>query len=432
MQKKYTKITSHTARPEQTCPAGIRKNSAAWAPAALVASTLLFTATEASAFLGDSLELFVAETVAHDDNVFKLSGDRDPRTAIGSSSKGDTYYTTQFGANLDMTVSRQRFIAGASLNETRYQSFSQLNFHGHDAQARWLWQAGDKWNGQLGYTEARTLASLSNVQSGTINTFAPDALTARRTFGTANYLITPSWQVTAGLAQTEQRNSETTRQINNADVASGNVDLYYISRADNKIGLSLRQENGRMPVHQQINGVAYDNSYDQHSAGIVTDWNITAKSHLLARIDQVRRTHRELGQRDWDGTTAHLTYDWRTTEAFTLTAEAQRDIGNLEETNTSLVLIKGVALRPTLVLSEKTRVSALADYSIRDYVTDPFVALGNPTRSDTVRTLGAVLSYTPLAKLLIQVTGQHQSRTSNYQFGDYKSNYISIKARYAF
>ena len=57
------------------------------------------------------------------------------------------------------------------------------------------------------------------------------------------------------------------------------LDLYYISRADNKIGLSLRQENGRMPVHQQINGVAYDNSYDQHSAGVVTDWNITGNGN---------------------------------------------------------------------------------------------------------------------------------------------------------
>lgn len=432
MQKKYTRVLSNASRHDRATSAGSHKKHGAWAPAALVASTLLLTATDASAFLGDSLELFVAETVAHDDNVFKLSNNLDPRTTIGSSSKSDTFYTTQFGANLDTTVSRQRFIANASLNQTRYQSFSQLNFDGYDAQARWLWQAGDQWNGQLGYSEVKSLASLSNVLSGNINSFTADALTTRRTFGTANYLITPSWQVTAGLAQTEQRNSDTIRQINNADVASANVDLYYISRAENKVGLSLREENGRMPVRQQINGVGYDNSYDQHSAGVVTDWNITVKSHLLARIDQVQRIHRELGQRDWDGTTAHLTYDWRTTEAFTLTAEAQRDIGNLEETNTSLVLIKGVALRPTLVLSEKTRVSALADYSIRDYVTDPFVALGSPTRSDTVHTLGATLSYTPLAKLLIQLTGLHQTRTSNYQFGDYKSNYVSIKARYAF
>lgn len=425
-------MPSGATRHDQNPQSRHRKGHGAWAPTALLASVLLLSATDASAFFGDTVQLFVAETVTHDDNVFRISKDLDPRTFLGSSSTADTYTTSQFGANLDLTVSRQRFLATTSWGQTHYQRFSRLDFDSHDLQGSWLWQLGDQWNGQLGYIETKTLASLSNVQSGVINPLTVNPLTTQRTFGTANYLITPNWLLEAGLAQTEQHNGDFTRQINDANVSNADLTFNYVSNASNKLGVSLRQENGHMPNRQLIGGTAYDNSYDQHSTGLVTDWSVTAKSNLKARIDWVQRNFKDLTQRNWDGTTTHLTYNWKTTEALTVIAEAQRDIGSLEETHTSLVLIKGLNLRPSLALSEKTRVSALVDYSTRDYLTDPISALGAPVRSDRVHIVGATLSYTPLAKLLIEVAGQHESRTSNIAFGDYKANFVNIKARLAF
>src|SRR6266850_3236922 len=134
--------------------------------AAIIVAGVLVPVTDAVALWDDKLELFVAETLTRDDNVFRISSGLDPAAAVGSSSRGDTYSTTSFGFNLDVPVSRQRFQGGVTWNNTRYDRFTILNLDGHQARGIWLWQVGNDISGQLGYTENLILASLANVQSG--------------------------------------------------------------------------------------------------------------------------------------------------------------------------------------------------------------------------------------------------------------------------
>jgi len=67
----------------------------------------------AQAQAGDAAKItpFVEETVTTDDNVFRISNQVDPLTAIGSPSRGDTYRTTSVGLSADVPVSLQRFRA---------------------------------------------------------------------------------------------------------------------------------------------------------------------------------------------------------------------------------------------------------------------------------------------------------------------------------
>jgi len=158
-------------------------------------------ATSANALWGDRLELFVAEAVTHDDNVFRISSQSDPAAVLGSPSKGDTYRTTSFGFNLDVPVSRQRFLGGLTLNNTNSTAFTVLNFDGHDGRAVWQWQIGNELSGQLGYTETLALASLANIQSG-VQSSTPQSLKAQRTFFNAGYRVTPRWELPRRSKQT--------------------------------------------------------------------------------------------------------------------------------------------------------------------------------------------------------------------------------------
>ena len=134
--------------------------------AAIVVAGVLVPVTDAVALWDDKLELFAAQTLTRDDNVFRISSGLDPAAALGSSSKGDTSSTTSLGFNLDVPESRQRFQGGVTWNKTRYDRFTVLNWDGHQGQGIWLWQVGNDISGQLGYTETFALASLANVQSG--------------------------------------------------------------------------------------------------------------------------------------------------------------------------------------------------------------------------------------------------------------------------
>ncbi len=394
-----------------------------------VAAGLLALSSNASALLDDKLQVFASETVTRDDNIFRLS-DSDPRLIAGTTERSDTYKTTTVGFSADVPVSRQRFQAGLSWNKNTYNRFSDLDNTGRNGMARWLWQVGNNWSGQLGYNESAALTSFSDFLVGVP---IVDRLTVKRGYFDAGYMVTPSWQVQLGLADETRRNSETLRQVNDVDLQDRGVTVNYIAPDANKIGINVQQQDGSFPNREPVAGLFVDNRYVQRSVGVVTDWTITGKSHLAARIDRVNRDYDEFSQRNFEGTTYRALYDWKATGKFTLSALAHREISTNEASQTSFVLVRGVALRPSLEVTDKIKVAAIADYSVREYLGDAGFVLGTLRgETDRVHTYGATVSYQVLRTLSLLFSGQHQTRSSNVPLGDYKDNVYSITARLAF
>jgi hypothetical protein len=160
----------------------------------IIAAAILAPVTDAVALWNDRLELFAAETVTRDSNVFRLSGASDPATQLGTSSKADTYTTTDLGFRFDVPVSRQRFLGEWAWTENRYDQFTVLDFSGNRGKAAWQWQAGNDLSGELGYAQTRSLASLSNVQSG-VQISTPNPIHKRNAYFNGIYLLTPRWRL---------------------------------------------------------------------------------------------------------------------------------------------------------------------------------------------------------------------------------------------
>lgn len=373
-----------------------------------------------SAAPDDKIDLYVAQRVTTDDNIFRVANNR----------QDDTYSTTTAGFNVDKTVSRQRFLIGASLDLVRYRQLTALNHLGRNARALWLWQQGNEWSGQLGYAERKSLASFSNIPGRSTNN-----LTIKRVHGDAAYLLTPSWQLQARIAEQTQRNSDQIREENDVDLRTMGMAVNYISPASTTLGVGYTQENGR-PLNRQIVGaLSYDNEYTQRAIDVHADWPITVKSHLNARLARVERDYDTLSYRDYDGTTVNVTYDWRATEKLALSVLAQRDISPDEDIQTSFVLIKGIAFRPTYRLSEKIKLIANADFSTREYLGDNGIGPNTMRgRSDRVRLLSAAVSYQPMRALTLLLSGRRESRSSDYRPTDldYTANIFNLSARFTF
>jgi len=400
---------------------------------AIAVAGLFLPATEALALWEDKLTLFAEEKATHDDNVFRISKNVDS-AAIGASSRGDTYRTTSLGFNLDAPVSRQRFQAAFARNDTRYHQLTGLDFTGHDARAMWLWQIGNDLSGQLAYTETLALASFANNQNAT-----PNPLKAQQAFFNAAYQVTPRWRLQAGGGGLEISNGDPARQNLDLDIRYADAALRYITPANTSVGLSARTEDGRYPNSPS------DNAYRQTSAGVVADWTPTGASHLSVRADRLSRRYAEVPQQDFDGNTARVQYDWKATGKFSLAAVAQRDIFPYQDIGSSFVLVKGVALRPVVNVSEKIDVSGTFDYSIRDYLGDPGLASGVPSgRIDRVRSATLTVSYRPARSLALLMSALREARSSNVVPApavpptpavlpaDYVVNVFSISARITF
>lgn len=370
---------------------------------------------------------FVEETLSTDDNVFRISKDVDPATVIGSRSRADTYRTTSFGLSADVPVSLQRFVGSLTFNSTRYQRFSALDFDGHDLRGSWLWQAGKDLRGELGFSDTYSLASFAQLLSTT-----PDQLRVRQEFVNGAWMVTPQWRLRAAGERLEQRNSNSATLFNDVNIDGFEASLSRVSATGNSIGCSARLETGHFPTLQPLGGALIDNAYRQYGAGLTLDWTLSASSHVVARADQVSRRYEQLPQRDFNGATGRAEFTWTPAGKLALTAIAQRDISRYEYTRSTLVLIKGIGVRPTWRMTAKLELSADLEALTRSYPGDPTQALGLAgERDDKVRTASALLTYHPAATVTVQASLLHEARSSNVAFGDYAANVAWINVRLA-
>jgi exopolysaccharide biosynthesis operon protein EpsL len=372
--------------------------------AVIVMGSLLMPVTKAFAVWDEKLKPFVEEKVTRDDNVFRLSKDAAPET-IGASSRGDTYRTTSLGLNLDVPVSRQRFQAAFTRNDTRYDQLTGLDFTGHEGRAVWLWQVGNEASGHLGYSESLALASFAYIQRAT-----PNPLKTQQAFYNADWLVTPRWRIQSGAIGLEQSNSEPEFRVNDVKILISDIAVSYVTPANTSVGLGVRSEGGRFPNPR---GNALDNAYSQYGVNLVAEWVPSGASRVNARAGRVSRRYGESSPRDFDGNTARIDYDWKPTGKVSLTAVAQRDISVYEDIRTSFVLVKGVTLRPTLRVTEKLEMSGNFEYSVRDYLGDPGALGGTPNRTDRVRSATATVSYRPVRALALLISAQREGRSSN-------------------
>lgn len=395
-----------------------------------MAAGILMPAMDAAALWEDRLELFVAESVTRDDNVFRLSSAQGAPTVPGSSAKGDTFRTTSVGFNFNVPVSRQSFVGGLAWNDTRYQQFTFLDLTGRAGRAVWQWQVGDALTGKLGYTETRTLASFANVQSGGVQSITPNALTTQQVFFNAGYRLTPRWELRGEASRLKQSNELVVRRVNDVTVDGAELTVSYVTPLKNKIGVSARTEQARYPIPLAVPGQLIDSDYRQQILAVVADWTLAGHSHVSARAGRVSRSYEQSSQRDFEGPTYQAAYEWKPTAKFTLTALALREISATEEVTVGYVVVKGAALRPALRLTEKFGIAGTFEYSERDYRGDPALGLGNvTTRTDKVRSAGLTASYRPLRTVTLEIALLRETRSSTAAFGDYEVNVARAGAR---
>lgn len=408
-------------------------NSAQQMRAVIAVSGLLTPATEALALLGDRIELFAAESVTHDDNVFRLSGSVDPVAVLGSSSKGDTFHTTEYGLKLDLPFSLQRFEAGITRRHTRHDRFEALDLSGYENRAIWHWQWGSWASGRLGHTRSRTLASFSSVQAGGAQSITPNFLTTRRSFASAAYRASARWQVGGELERMEQANSATQRQANDITLDSQGLTLSYTTPPGNVAGLSLRFAQGDLPNPLLVGGNPIENSYRQRSVAAFTEWHLSELSLVKAQFGRVWREHRQLPQRDFDGPTFNLSYEWRPSALLHFTVAARQDISPNEEINIGFVRARGIELRAIWQPSEMLGFGARIERSTRRYLGDPVAAAGAaPQRADRLHAMGVMASWRPTRSVTVNLAWQRESRTANVAVGDYRFNAVNLGLRIGF
>jgi len=399
---------------------------------ALVALVTATPVLEAGALWHDQISPFVSEVVTQDDNVFRLADGVSPELAIGAPSAKDVYLATTAGVAFDVPISAQRLVGEVALNRYRFDRFDELDFNGYSARAVWQWRVGQRFNGDLGHDRSESLASLSNVQSGTRST-TPNVIRTERSYVTANYDLAAHWQLRGDLRDASQHNDAIQYRANDLDARSTELTLAYVTRQTTRIGIIAQHVDGTLPNPELLGTVLLNNSYEQRSAAAFVEWQPSDHSLIKIRAGSTHRDYDVIPERNFDGSTYVASMDWHPTDNVTLTAIRQRDISPNEEINIGLVLSDGVGLHSLWNVREKATLALELERADRTYLGDAASFLGAAAPySERVRSLGTRLSLHPTKPMTIDVGWRHERRSSLTTLGSYGASIASVGFRYAF
>jgi exopolysaccharide biosynthesis operon protein EpsL len=375
------------------------------------------------ALFGDRVELWVAENVTHDSNVLRLSKNLSTLPG-GATQRGDTIYSTHFGATVNATFSQQHVTAEYNWFKSQYRNFKDFDFNGHTARADWQWVANPGFKGTLGASENQGLASFANIQSRD-----PDLVTSRSVYATGNWMATPRYRASAGLLGVQTRHSSAPRKVNDIDLVSGELGLSYVTPLDNSVGVVSRYENGRIPNGLTVGGLPFDNSYRQYGVGVMTTWIFTGHSRFDGRVEVVNRKYEQASQRNYSGPILKAQYTWTPTGKLTVLASLSRDVGPAEDIQTSFVLVTGGYVRPRWALTDKITLQGNVEYNVWQYRGDPLLGLNTEYH---VRTFGGSITYRPFPKVLLQAGINREVRTATIPLADYEVDVAFVEGRVGF
>jgi len=367
----------------------------------------------------DALHLYANVGYGHDDNLLRV-----PDNYPGfDNQRADSWWEREGGLIFDKTYSLQRISVVAKVSKFNFDHFKQLDYDGKDVQANWFWHIGNHLEGKVGYNYEQTLAPYTD--------FASDQRNLRRSrsqFAEGAWRFHSSWRVRTGFQRDKYDYELVQEQYNNRTEDASEVELDYLPRSGNTVGLVARRVKGHYPFPRQINGAFPNEDFTQDELKARVKWNVTGSSSIDALVGHTQRDQPAYGPKT-SGFTGKVNLTYQPRGKMTYTGSVWRDFAPLESTAVNYTLNNGASLGAQWDVTAKTRVNADVSAERRNYSAAPGF---NPTGDlrDSLRTGSLRATWTPRPTIQVSAGLAHQARTGSPAIGtgSFKSNSVSLSA----
>jgi exopolysaccharide biosynthesis operon protein EpsL len=375
----------------------------------MFAAALLAGEAIAAADPAEVLQLTLSAALLKDNNLYRLP-DVDPRIfGVDPDKKSDVVEQLGVRLRVDKQVSRQRFIVDGTADQNNYRKNDKLDHVSGEATARWLWEVGNPWNGEVSYSYRRYLSGFADTAANVVNLVSVNTYSFE-----GGYRPHPRWRLWAGASELDTSNSALSQTRVNIDISTALFGVDYRTPSGNSAGVQLRLAEGTHPDRVLLPGQLITNDYKDTEGSVVLDWQTGAKTHFHGRLGYLERRHREIPARDFSGLTGRAHFTWEISGKSQLRVAGWRELRTFESQTSSYVLASGVELVPTWAVTAKLSLQGTASYETRDYQGDPGIVLGIlPPRTDDVRVLRLAVVYTPIRYVETSLVLEKSSRDSN-------------------
>lgn len=374
----------------------------------------------------ENADVYAFSKLSRVSNLFRLADDTEALNVLGTTNRDDTLTTIGVGGHLKIPVSRQRYTIAGELRRTNYNSFDQLDNSNGEIKAIWDWQVGSLWSGQLGYDYREAISDFTEFQQQ-----VKDTQKRNRAYFSGTFHFHPRWWATVGLDTFDT--SFDRRSTLDRRESSVFGEVLFATRADTRVGISVRETNGDLNALEDIDPGAstqfINNDYDESVINAVAIWEVSGISTLRAELGRTKRDHDQVSGRDFSGVTGRVAYQRQVSGKTDVEISVFRGTTTRDEVS-SLVVTQGFSIKPQWRITPKLRFDGTLSYEEGDFEGSASDAVNfNAVRRDEVARFRGSLNYQFKRKISFFVGINNESRDSNQANAEFDFYSVDVGAR---
>jgi exopolysaccharide biosynthesis operon protein EpsL len=372
----------------------------------------------------EGLRLYGGIGWGYDDNLLRV-----PERLPGFGGKrSDTWRQLDAGVVYNKRISRQRVAVVAKASKVKFDHFKQLDYDGRDLQGTWLWEIGNKFEGQAGALYDRSLAPYTDFLSDQRN-----LRERRRQWFDAGWKLHPSWKLRAGFSRDRYEYELLRQRFNNRTEKTAEAELLYTPRSGSSVGLVARRIKGTYPFRRPATTGVLVDDFTQDELKLRVNWYASGSTTLQALAGYARREQPSFGAGTTSGLNGRVNAYYKPRGKLSYNASVWREFAPIESTFVSYTLNRGASVGATWAATGKLKVDANASYEQRAY--NPRETFTGPGGlDDSLRTASLRATWQAKRKLQVSAGWQHQSRSGNETLGllKFDANTVMVNANVLF
>ena len=389
---------------------------------------LVFASAAVFANPNDSLQLSVNSSITQDDNLFRLSGSADPKTAIGRDSAAETIRATTVAAEFTKDYGLQHLDLRVGVVEYEYQNFKYLGFTALNYSGDLGWKFTPRLHGTMRVDRKESLAGFGDFR----NFNQRNQRTETNERFNALYELDGAWQITGSVGRNRVQNEATLVEQRSFTVISADAGVKRVFRSGASVGGRVRQGSGDYTQVSYAAASLLPSSFEETETEAFLAWPVSQKSRVDARVSYLRRKTAPYSVRNYDGIRANGSFLWGPTARTSLTTTVSRDIGDYQSAYSNYVRIDRLSIAPAVVLREKLVLKISHELSRRDFGGAVPGASAGAKRSDRMQSSRLTVEWQPRESLAFSAWVQRDRRDSNFSGLDYRSQSVGVLAQISF
>jgi hypothetical protein len=263
--------------------------------------------------------LGVAQTVSAQTNVY--------RVPLNETASRDLISSTALTAGVDQPFGRWRFTGSGALRLNRYKNNHELDNDGQGLQLRLAGTTVGEIAASLDYARNVNLVDFGASTDASLR--VPARETSQQAMATAQLGLVSLLSLDGSVTHRSlgYDNDAYATQENSQDAYS--LGMVWRPSGALSLGAGVRQTHARYPRGVRTGNAGYSaDRFDRDDFDLTATWLASGVSSVQARTSVTKQRHDEATQRDIDGLTGSLVWNWRPTAKLGFNTSAVRDTGN--------------------------------------------------------------------------------------------------------